>query len=232
MKVIQSRVVLMISCFFGPSQIALAWDAAKPDDPEAHLAAQKALTEVRQPRSLLTDIRTFSGDIRELPKLSGSGLTLQENIQDLQQAMTALDAEIIDQKIRISLSADLLFDFDQYEVKPDADAELRTLTTVLRETDSGWVRIVGHTDAMGADDYNQRLSEQRAEAIKRWLLGPGEVEADVTIETSGQGESDPVAPNSNTDGSDNVAGRALNRRVELEIHAQKPFTSPAITPVN
>ena len=229
MKGIQSRVVLMISCIFGLSQIAIAWDAAKSDDPEAHAAAQKALTEVGQPHSLLTDIRTFSGDTRELPGLRGSGLVLQKDIQDLQQALTTLNAEILDQEIRISLSADLLFDFDEYQVKPDADAELRTLATVLRETHSPRVRIVGHTDAMGDDAYNQRLSQQRAESIKRWLLGPGELGTDVVIETSGQGEREPVAPNSNIDGSDNAAGRALNRRVELVIQAQKPLTHPAIT---
>ena len=224
MNVFVPRVVLIIACILGVPGIALGWDPARPDDPAAHAAAQAALTQAQKPRSLLPDIR-------ELPGLRSSGLALQKNIEDLQQALTTLNAEILEQEIRISLSADLLFDFDQYQVKPEADAELRTLTTVLRETDSGWVRIVGHTDSMGGDAYNLRLSEQRAESVKRWLLGSGELGVDVIIETSGQGENEPVAPNSNTDGSDNAAGRALNRRVELVIQAQKPFTDSVITPM-
>ncbi len=207
MKGFLPRAILIISLVLGLSQVALGWDPARPDDPEAHLAAQKALP----------DIRPFHGDVRELPGLKDSGLVLQENIEDLQQALATLNAKVLDQEIQISLSADLLFDFNQYQVKPEADAELRTLTTVLLETDSAQVRIVGHTDALGSETYNQRLSEQRAESIKRWLLGPGHIGSDVTIETMGKGESEPVAPNSNIDGSDNVDGRALNRRVELVI---------------
>ncbi len=232
MKGLVPRVVLTVSCIFVMPRIALGWDPARPDDPGAHAAAQESLAEARQPDLLLEDIRTLHKSIRELPGLQHTGLTLKENIEDLQQALALLNAEILASEIRISLSADLLFDFDQYKVKPEAAAELRTLITVLRETDSGKVRIVGHTDALGGEAYNQRLSEQRAESIKRWFLGPGKVGTGIVIQTIGLGESEPVAPNLNIDGSDNVSGRALNRRVELFIHTQKPITPSLTTPDN
>ena len=230
MKGFVPGVVLTVSCIFVAPRIALGWDPTRPDDPNAHAVAQEALAEARQPGLLLEDIRTLHKNIRELPGLQHAGLALKANIEYLQQALALLNAEILASEIRISLSADLLFDFDQYEVKPEADAELRTLTTVLRETDSGEVRIVGHTDALGSEAYNQRLSEQRAESIKRWFLGPGEIGKEVVIQTLGLGESEPVAPNLNIDGSDNVSGRALNRRVELFIHTQKPITQSLTIP--
>lgn len=71
----------------------------------------------------------------------------------------------------------------------------------------------GHTDAKGADDYNQTLSEKRARTVKDWLAAKGAVAASTPIQ--GWGERKPVAPNAKPDGSDDPQGRQKNRRVEV-----------------
>ncbi len=78
------------------------------------------------------------------------------------------------------------------------------------------VIIADHTDSKGSDAYNQRLSEKRAESVKKWLSENAGISAD-TIKTVGYGETRPMAPNANSDGSDNPEGRQKNRRVEIVI---------------
>ncbi len=84
----------------------------------------------------------------------------------------------------------------------------------------GVVAIHGHTDAKGANDYNQSLSVRRAEAVHLWLVEKGGAQANYEI--MGHGETQPVAPNTNPDGTDNPDGRAQNRRVEISIQAVTP----------
>jgi OmpA-OmpF porin, OOP family len=84
---------------------------------------------------------------------------------------------------------------------------------ILQDNPAVRVTIEGYTDSIGSEAYNQRLSERRANAVKRYLVTQG-VEAD-RLETRGQGESNPVAPNTTPEGRDNPEGRAMNRRAEL-----------------
>jgi OOP family OmpA-OmpF porin len=74
--------------------------------------------------------------------------------------------------------------------------------------------IVGHTDSIGSDEYNQRLSERRAQAVKQYLVSKGIAAS--RLSTEGQGEREPIAPNTE-DGKDNPEGRAMNRRAELKV---------------
>lgn len=112
----------------------------------------------------------------------------------------------------ITLQNDVLFDFDKAELRPDATAALERVVELVRQRQPGSVRVVGHTDALGSDDYNQRLSERRAEAVRAWLAGqqglPG-------LTAEGHGKREPVAPNTTPDGRDNPEGRQQNRRVEV-----------------
>lgn len=78
------------------------------------------------------------------------------------------------------------------------------------------VTIEGHTDARGADAYNQTLSEQRAASVKQWLVANAQISGP-TIATRGWGKSKPVAQNTKPDGSDNPEGRAKNRRVQVVV---------------
>ena len=93
---------------------------------------------------------------------------------------------------------------------------LRNLAAVLKGNPGADVTIEGHTDGKGADAYNQSLSEQRAAAVKTWLVQNAQVSA-AGIATRGWGKTKPIAPNTNKDGSDNADGRAKNRRVQVIV---------------
>jgi outer membrane protein OmpA-like peptidoglycan-associated protein len=119
--------------------------------------------------------------------------------------------------IEFSLPADVLFDFDQANIRPDAERSLSEVAQLLRDKAHGAVLIQGYTDALGTDAYNQRLSERRAAAVKVWLA-THEGLSSIRFVTSGLGSRNPVAPNRNPDGSDNPMGRQMNRRVTFIIH--------------
>jgi outer membrane protein OmpA-like peptidoglycan-associated protein len=129
--------------------------------------------------------------------------------QDLVVAETATE-------IRIELSADVLFDFDSSDIKDEAAAALEQVAGMIRERPDSPVRIEGHTDSKGSDDYNQALSEERALSVMDWFTDFGGLGA-VAFDIVGLGETVPVAPNENADGSDNPEGRQMNRRVEIVI---------------
>jgi OOP family OmpA-OmpF porin len=114
------------------------------------------------------------------------------------------------------ISADLAFDFNSATVRPDADAALDSIIEVLAsEFKDASVTVIGHTDSIGTDAYNVDLSVQRADAVA--ALIEQRVGADLKINSSGLGESRPLAPNTNADGTDNPEGRAQNRRVEVVV---------------
>lgn len=127
-----------------------------------------------------------------------------------------LGAKVTPQEIRIELAADVLFDFDSAELRPDAVASLGKVVTVIDAYPAAPVLIEGHTDARGADDYNLKLSQARAASVERWLVGKGRI-ADARITTKGLGETRPKVANEKPDGSDDPAGRQQNRRVEIVI---------------
>ena len=113
----------------------------------------------------------------------------------------------------ITLNDKVLFDFDKSDVRADAGKVLDVLATALGKVQASAMEIRGHTDSKGSDDYNQALSERRAEAVVAALRQRG-----VAREASarGFGETQPVAPNE-VGGKDNPGGRQLNRRVEIFV---------------
>jgi len=108
------------------------------------------------------------------------------------------------------------FDFDRSTLRPDAVAILNEAVEILRRYPELRVEVAGHTDSIGTDAYNQRLSERRAKAVYDHLASNG-ITADRLVGPTGYGESRPIAPNTNADGSDNPEGRARNRRTELNV---------------
>ena len=116
----------------------------------------------------------------------------------------------------ITLEDGVLFDFGKSDIRPDAAQTLSTLATVLNNAKVPTAHIYGHTDSVSDEAFNQKLSEDRANAVKNELKKDG---VSATLDATGYGETKPVAPNENPDGSDNPAGRALNRRVEIYIPA-------------
>jgi outer membrane protein OmpA-like peptidoglycan-associated protein len=116
---------------------------------------------------------------------------------------------------RLMIGADALFAFDKATLGPDAEETLVAALPVIAKAAPHSAVIEGHTDAIGSDDYNQRLSERRAETVKDWLVAHQALPASTT--TKGYGKRRPIAPNTLPDGSDDPAGRQKNRRVEVVL---------------
>jgi outer membrane protein OmpA-like peptidoglycan-associated protein len=137
-----------------------------------------------------------------------------DRLEETRTLLTELKAKQDgDRSIRFSLPADILFDFDKATLRPDAEAPLARAQRLISAYPRAPLRIVGYTDAKGDDAYNDRLSLARANSVAARLV-PGKSRA---AAVEGRGERDPVAPNAKPDGSDDPAGRQLNRRVEIVL---------------
>ncbi|KPU93958.1 hypothetical protein APR50_12550 [Variovorax paradoxus] len=110
---------------------------------------------------------------------------------------------------KVTFAADAFFDFDKSVLKPEGRAKLTDLVEKIRGVNLEVIIAVGHTDSIGSDAYNQRLSVRRAEAVKAFLVSKG-IERN-RVYTEGKGEKQPVADNRTKE------GRAKNRRVEIEV---------------
>ncbi|CAN5538001.1 hypothetical protein BH10ACI1_BH10ACI1_03880 [soil metagenome] len=119
-------------------------------------------------------------------------------------------------EIIVDLSTDILFDFDRFTLKPESVSALINLARLIRQSKTGIVQLNGFTDSIGSYEYNLGLSERRAQAVKQWLVTKGGIESG-KLQIKGFGENQPVAPNTNSDGTDNPQGRKQNRRVEVRI---------------
>ncbi|MDU0347469.1 OmpA family protein [Actinomyces sp. MRS3W] len=116
----------------------------------------------------------------------------------------------------ITLEDGVLFDFGSAQVRTEAATTLEELAGLLNEANAPTAYVYGHTDSISDEAFNQTLSEQRAQAVLDALVADGTT---AQLEAEGFGETRPVAPNENADGSDNPAGRQLNRRVEIYVPA-------------
>ena len=135
---------------------------------------------------------------------------LTYNIDNLVK-VTQQESEIL-----IELSADVLFDFDKSTLKQSAVASLKKVATRIKEDAIGDVRVEGHTDSKGSNEYNQTLSEKRAISVRDWLVSDGGLN-NVQFVTKGFGELKPVVSNTTEKGDDDPIGRQRNRRVEIII---------------
>jgi outer membrane protein OmpA-like peptidoglycan-associated protein len=105
--------------------------------------------------------------------------------------------------------SDVLFDFNKYTLKPEAREKLAKVSGILLAYPGLKLQVEGYTDNIGSDEYNQKLSEQRADGVREYLVSQSVSDANVTAK--GYGKSQPVADNSTNQ------GRAQNRRVELVV---------------
>ena len=109
----------------------------------------------------------------------------------------------------MTYAADTFFDFDKSVLKPEGKAKLDDLVSKVKAINLEVIIAVGHTDSIGTDAYNQKLSVRRSEAVKAYLVSKG-IEKN-RIYTEGKGEKQPIADNRTKE------GRAKNRRVEIEV---------------
>ncbi len=110
---------------------------------------------------------------------------------------------------KVTYAADAFFDFDKSVLKPEGKAKLDDVASKVKNINLEVIIAVGHTDSIGSDAYNQKLSVRRAEAVKAYLVSKGIDKS--RVYTEGKGEKQPVADNKT------AAGRAKNRRVEIEV---------------
>jgi len=146
--------------------------------------------------------------------LRGVSAGVSGKSESLNAALKDLGARTTDTEVRIELSSDVLFDFDKADLKAEALPSLKKLATVMQSYPNSSATIEGHTDGLGNEGYNQKLSERRAESVQRWLASNG---VTTRMSTRGWGKTHPAVPNTNPDGSDNPENRQRNRRVEIVV---------------
>ncbi|MBI3713325.1 MAG: OmpA family protein [Burkholderiales bacterium] len=117
---------------------------------------------------------------------------------------------------KVTFAADAFFDFDKAILKPEAKVKLDDMASKLQGVNLEVIVAVGHTDSVGTDEYNQKLSVRRADAVKAYIISRG-IDAK-RVFSEGKGEKQPVADNKSS------AGRAKNRRVEIEVVGTRTIT--------
>ena len=135
---------------------------------------------------------------------------------ELQRQIDALQAKATDRGLVLTLG-DVLFTSGRADLKVGATSNLDRLVTFLSQYPSRNIEIEGHTDSVGSDDYNQDLSQRRADSVRSYLMQQG-INSQ-RIAASGKGEHQPVADN------DSAGGRQLNRRVEIIIENPSPVVT-------
>ncbi len=141
------------------------------------------------------------------------GRKMDKQAEELRNDLEGASVERVGEGIKITFDSGLLFDVDKSALSSTASGNLAALAETLNKYPDTDVLIEGHTDADGAEDYNQRLSVERAQSVKAFLLGKSVASARMT--TSGYGETQPMADNTT------AAGKAKNRRVDIAIYANK-----------
>lgn len=143
------------------------------------------------------------------------GRQMDKQAAELDEELKDADVQRVGEGIVVTFDSGLLFDFDSATLRPEAEKNLADLAASLSKYDNTELLIVGHTDDIGAESYNDRLSVRRAESAASYIYSKGIAPGRVT--TMGKGESDPIATN------DTDEGRQLNRRVEVVIYADEAY---------
>ena len=143
------------------------------------------------------------------------GSQMDKQAKELEDELEGAEIARVGEGIEIIFDSAILFGFDSAELKPESRVDLQKLARSLNSYPNTDITIVGHTDATGPEDYNQKLSERRAAAAKAVLVADG-VAGD-RVMAYGKGELEPVASN------DSVDGRRVNRRVEVAIYASEEY---------
>ncbi len=139
------------------------------------------------------------------------GAVMDSQAEDLQDKLPNARVERVGEGIAVTFDSGILFGFDSSDLQGAGQQNLSDLAASLEEYEGTEVLVVGHTDSVGSDAYNQGLSERRAASARSYLIGAG-LEAG-RVRAVGMGETEPIASN------DTDAGRQQNRRVEVAIFA-------------
>jgi outer membrane protein OmpA-like peptidoglycan-associated protein len=213
----------------------LAAERARRDAEEATLRAQQATAQAQQAAAQAAQDKAAADAARAAAlaqqqaaqaEADRARLAAQQSDQQRQQAEAdrAQLRERLRQQLNLILEtresarglivniSDVLFDFNKYTLKPGAREKMAKVSGILLAYPGLKIQVEGHTDSVGGDEYNQRLSEQRASTVRDYLVAQGVPNGTVT--SMGYGKSQPVASN------DTAAGRQQNRRVELVVSGE------------
>ena len=136
---------------------------------------------------------------------------LEKNLAQEIQAGQARVQKLSDQVVLVTMTSQTAFDTDSSSIKPGFHSTLNKLADVVVRYGKTTLTVVGHTDNVGSNEYNQKLSERRAHAVAQHL--ESQRVNGMRLATAGRGELDPVQPNAT------AAGRQANRRVEIYVEA-------------
>ena len=143
---------------------------------------------------------------------AGVGKMMDDQEREMRDALAASEAAAISREgnlLAVTFKGDVTFDTNSTQVRPGLYIEITRVANILKQYPQTLIRVEGHTDSVGSEEYNMDLSVRRALAVKNLLVREGVSE--YRMETVGFGESTPVASN------DTAAGRQMNRRVEIKI---------------
>ncbi|HEY7390148.1 MAG TPA: OmpA family protein [Bryobacteraceae bacterium] len=200
-------------------------EAERKTAEQAKLEAQQAAAEAAKQRGLADEARAAALKQQEL--LAAQAEQAKLAAQDAERARQQAEADraAIRERLKQQLSqvletqetarglivniSDVLFDFNKYTLKPEAREKMAKVSGILLAYPGLKIQLEGHTDSIGSDDYNQKLSEQRADTVRQYLVDQSVPAGTVTA--IGLGKANPVASN------DTAAGRQKNRRVEMVV---------------
>ena len=212
MKTVQMKSVIAVA-------VALALAGCAADDPNKRAktgAAVGAVAGAILGHQLDSDAGRFVGAAVGAVAGGAVGHYMDKQQQEFDSALAAEQQNnqveiqrLQDETLKIDISNEVSFDFGRADIKPSFQPALNKVAGVLQRYPNSVVHVVGHTDSVGSDAYNQRLSEQRAQAVIDYLASAG-VARD-RLRAEGRGETEPRDTNATE------AGRQLNRRVELYV---------------
>ncbi len=147
------------------------------------------------------------------------GVYMDKQARELDEDLEGATVERVGEGIKVTFDSGILFGFDSYQLTSEAKTNIREMAETLKKYEDTNILVEGHTDNVGKETYNQRLSERRAQAVADYATSIGVDRS--RIRTTGYGEDQPVAEN------ETEAGRAENRRVEVAIFANEDLKEKA-----
>ncbi|UFH56492.1 OmpA family protein [Spirosoma sp. KNUC1025] len=147
------------------------------------------------------------------------GRRMDKQAEEMKRQMPNAQVERVGEGIKITFGSDILFDTDSYALKSATKQQLIEFAKTLNKYEDTEIRIEGHADATGPEDYNLKLSKQRADAVGSYLEAQGVKTS--RVDEKGYGEAQPVADNTTE------TGRQKNRRVDIAVFANKKMQQDA-----
>jgi outer membrane protein OmpA-like peptidoglycan-associated protein len=206
-------------------QAKSAADQARMQADQARVLAEQATLQATQERAAADAAKAAALAQQQAAQSDADRAREAAHLSDQQRQQAEAEKAQLRERLRAQLNLiletretqrglivninDVLFDFNQYTLKPGAREKLAKVSGIILAYPGLKIQLEGHTDSVGSDDYNLKLSQQRGDSVRTYLVSQG-VPAD-TVTAIGLGKADPVATN------DNAAGRQQNRRVDMVV---------------